>query len=197
MRLDRVEAINNQQLFGNQNVTFSTVEPVTADKVNGAMWFEPGAVFPQPWIYDSTLGVWFSSPYQLTLPPDKIYSNPYTWSTFGLYFYNVSATRTKFINTSLFIVNNVATAHTNANYYSITGYYLTSGVPIVETANISLVNNTKLLPANGNKRIYEALTSGANTPGNAWGWRFYAEAAGSPPGSITISGFVTIQSARP
>lgn len=193
MLLDRIEAVNSQQLFGNQNVTFGTTEPATADKVNNALWFEPGSLFPQPWIWDSTNAAWFSSPYQISF--EVTFTASKLFKENALYFYNTTSNRTKIIRAEMLLINtSTSVAHSASNNYFFTLFRMTSGVPLVYTQIFSFTTTSQTMAANGSVRIAESVNQ--VLPGNSWGWRLNAGRTGTPT-DILVNTIFTFQSARP
>lgn len=85
MRMDCVEAINSQQIFGDKRVNFSnTLPPSPVDK---DLWFEPSFA-PQPWEYDggSSPTRWRSQPVTntISLPSNTSMASSGTTSAFRI-----------------------------------------------------------------------------------------------------------------
>ena len=192
MLIDRLETFSRQLQVNNNNVFYGAGLPSSPS--NGDVWFEPDALYPQPWTYDSAESEWMSSPFFLD------------WGAafFGdsgsiekaLPFYGIAENKIKLRQVIGFIRNTSATAHTGSNYLSFkidslfgTGLYTDQYIIPVDTGT-----NPSALGGNGVRRVLQ--NPNVWILGTAWTLRLVITETGTITGTCQINFGAYLQYAR-
>jgi len=104
---------NLKAVSDNRYISYGTTEPII--KSAGDLWFEAGAVFPQPWEWNAAEQTWLSSPFVLDWGYTSFTLNSQTsesWTNRTAPFYGVTANRIRLDAVFGTIFNVGTAAHT-------------------------------------------------------------------------------------
>jgi hypothetical protein len=96
LKVDNIDTYSPLQIFNGNRFYFGNPEPPEGDRVDGFTWFEPNAIFPQPWTWNATESVWLSAPFvydwgYTTFTHTSLGAN--SWSNRVVPFYNETGNR--------------------------------------------------------------------------------------------------------
>lgn len=122
MKLDFVNAIDPRQKFGNQTVLYQNPAIAVANGYtpqDGDLAYDSTLLeLPQPFIYNSTVGQWFSSPMIMTFPTVRISATAFFKNPIRRWFHNPTRNYTRVINMKT-IMENTGATHNSSNYYKV------------------------------------------------------------------------------
>lgn len=118
-KFDNIETYSQTQKFANVPFHFGASVPIGSDLVDGFTWFEPGAVFPQPWTYNMAEGCWMSGSVVIDWEYNRhnIVQFGRGWLYQTLPFYGVTNNRILFRHLFGTLWNVGTVAHTASMYY--------------------------------------------------------------------------------
>lgn len=120
MKVDNIDSYSPHQIFNGNPFYFGNPEPPISDRVEGFTWFEPAAIFPQPWTWNATEGIWLSSPLINTFSNNDFVistTGDTTWSNQSAIFYSTSSNRIFIKDIFGNLYNTGTVAHTSSLYY--------------------------------------------------------------------------------
>jgi hypothetical protein len=174
-------------------IAYDASAPVNPD--NGFIWFEPGAIYPQPWRWDAANQLWLSN----TILFDFLSSfSSSSGVNKAVPFFNNTGNRIK-IEHAFGILSNTLTgaiAHDSTNFYSFKlRHYLGTGT--FSGTEYSFPENTQNIPATG--ITYRRITQNPSIflPGNSWFLRLEATKNGATATSIQAQISLFLRFARP
>lgn len=204
MKLDFLDSVSNGANFGGNKV-FYGLDPASSDLADGVLWFEPGANFPQPWIWNNAQQIWLSSPLVFNWNYNVFTINSqggYSWVNETLPFFSTTSSRIylKAIFGNLYNVGSVAHDSTlyftfNLELYLGTGLMSsvvtlntdTQGLALPAYTNQTTPEVIPQRPASASQKRITMLSQNLWIPGNAWYQRLRATRNGSSTASSGVS----------
>lgn len=202
MKIDFLDSISNGGNFGGNKV-FYGLDPASSDLQDGVLWFEPGALFPQPWIWNNAEQIWLSSPVVFNWNYNVFTINSqggHSWINESLPFYSNINNRI-YLKSMFGNLYNVGTvAHDATLYFTFflerylgTGLMASTVTLNTDTQGLALPNYTNQAspevipqrPASTSQKRITMLNQNIWLSGNSWYQRLRATRSG---GSTAASG---------
>lgn len=182
----------NLFLVGNSRlVNFGATEPTL--KNNGDLWFEPGAYFPQPWTWDSSVNFWLSNPILEDFGSVAVTgSSGILRPTLN---YGVNTGRLKILRAVIALTETSGLTHSTLNYYTFNVSYYNASNALTTLYTLNTRSDTATaLQANGYKTIQEDVN--LFIPGDAKNMRIGYVKTGASTANMNLTAYYLMRYTR-